>query len=210
MPVAMAAEDELVRSLIFSRFFPGNIHTDSVLWAFGKTLDDGAAHESGVAVSLAPTVAEIHRVGCSIAANQNADRGEPEPGPKRKYYCGYRRAKVSGLPLVGDTYEVTLTIDGEGGEPSHVDVALHYKVQGTNPRANARTIAGLALAAAFGPPDPYICAKDQQDDKHPLVREGITCLTAGFVDRWPSLYLGEVSKDDGRWEVTQRDGPPRA
>ncbi|WP_206240389.1 hypothetical protein [Novosphingobium terrae] len=204
----MTQDDELARSLIFKRFFPGNIHTDASLWAFGATEADGKAHESGLALSLAPTSDALHRAGCAIAAAQNKTKGEPEPGPLRRYYCGYRQARVSDLPLEGETYAVTLNIDGATDISAHVDVALSYKVEGKNPRANARTKAGMALAEAFGPAVPYICTCDSTDKEHPLVKNGLDCLTSAFVDRWPNLYLGEIKQTDQGWTLDQT--PPAA
>ncbi|WP_232494895.1 hypothetical protein [Novosphingobium kaempferiae] len=208
MAEPMSSDDELARSLVFNRFFPGNIHTDESLWAFGKTRDDDKAHESGLALSLIATEENIHSAGCQIAAAQNAERGEPEPGPKRKYYCGYRKAKVNELPLVGDDYEVSLTIDGEGGNPAHVDVALAYKVDTKHLRAHARTKAGLLLAAAFAPAVPHICECANDDDEHPLVKNGLDCLTTAFADRWPDLNLGTVVRGSHGWSIEA--GPPHS
>jgi hypothetical protein len=47
----------------------------------------------------------VHRIGCKIAASQNERAGHPPPGPKRRYYCGFRSASYASLPNLGDGYQ---------------------------------------------------------------------------------------------------------
>lgn len=181
--------DTIARCLIYNRFFPGNIHTDKILFSFGASGPDGKAHESAVLRSLTPQEGDVHRAGCKIAASQNLARGEPPPGPERKYYCGFREACVGEMQLEDETWRVVLTNVPEHGEDAHVDVALELLVEGRSARSVARTDAGLALAEAFGPPLPHVCACDAADEEHPLVRLGPECLTSGLKDRWPNLRI---------------------
>src|SRR4051794_22625853 len=95
-------DDHLSRCIIYDKAFSGALHTDSNLFIFGKTQEDGASHESGVLRSLASDDAEVHEIGCGIAAKQNIERDNPTRGPKRRYYCGFRTAKVSEIPAGGD------------------------------------------------------------------------------------------------------------
>lgn len=189
MAIIIERTDAIARCLIYNRFFPGNIHTDAILFAFGASGEDGRAHESAVLRSLAPEASDVHRIGCKIAAVQNASRGEPEPGPSRKYYCGFRHAAIGDIQLEGESWRVVLTSAPEHGEDAHVDVALELLTDGRSARAVARTDAGLALAEAFGPPHPHVCACDGEDGEHPLVRLGEGCLTSGLKDRWPDLRV---------------------
>lgn len=189
MAVPIEASDTIARCLIYNRFFPGNIHTDAVLFAFGGSGADGKAHESAVLRSITPEASEVHRIGCKIAGSQNASRGEPAPGPDRKYYCGFREACVGDLQLEDDAWRVTLTNVPEHGEEAHVDVALELLAEGKSARSVARTDAGLALAEAFGQPVAHVCHCDIGDDEHPFVKLGVHCLTSGLKDRWPNLMI---------------------
>ena len=164
------ASNELSRCIIYDRAFRNNLHVDEALFIFAQTREDGASHESGVLRRLAPAANDVHRIGCAIAHAQNARKQFPPPGPNRRYYCGFRTATVSDLQLIGPGYEVTLTMDNEGEEPAHVDIALLVSATSKNERATIRTDAGLSLAEAFGPAEGYICEVDRGDHQHPLVK----------------------------------------
>lgn len=182
--------DELSRCIIFDRAFDGEVHSDELLWRFEKTKDDGASHESAILRRLAPEPSDVHRIGCGIAALQNSRKNEPPPGPTRRYYCGFRSASVSSLPTEGPDFTLVYRNVPEGGEAAHVDVALFVTAEGVNARANRRTIAGIALAEVFGPPEPHVCDCDSHDHNHPIVKRGPSCLTSGLRDRWPTLQFG--------------------
>lgn len=188
MGVEVNPADAIARCLIYSQLFDGDIHVDQRLWAFQKSGDDGASHLSGVLRSLAPTDADVHKKGCAIARRQNADRGEPERGPTRKYYCGHRTAKVSELPLEGEGYKVRLTNEEENGDPAHVDVALYVYADSKSARNTIKANAGMALAEVFGPPIPHVCHEDNGDEQHPL-RRMPDCLTAGLSARWTEAFV---------------------
>ncbi len=190
MGVPITQDDEVSRCIIYDRFFSGNIHLDSHLFIFGQAGSDGAAHESLILRCLAPDDEDVHRAGCRITERQNTRKGQPPSGPDRRYYCGFRNARVSDLELVGDDYVVTLSNIEEYGEVAHVDVALQISVKGKSARGTRRTAAGLALAEAFGPPIPHICPCDALDAEHPIVRLGVECLTSGLRNRWPTLIIG--------------------
>ena len=193
MTIELVADDRVSRCIIFDRAFDDNAHVDELLWRFESSDADGVYHESAVLRRLAAPSAEVHRIGCAIAAGQNARKQEPPPGRKRRYYCGYRSATFGDLPTAGDGYTVTISHSPEGGEESHLDVALTIHVEGRSARAVRRTDAGLALAEHFGPPRPHRCACDATDDKHPFDLLGADCLIAGLTERWPSINLSEVS-----------------
>jgi hypothetical protein len=176
MPVELVEDDSISRCIIHSRFFNDNVHTDSMLWQFGESKADGASHESGVLRRLAPSDDEVNRIGCSMAAFQNARDCEPPPGPKRRYYCGFRTARYGDLPLESEGYRLVITNIPENGEESHLDFALTITVQGRAPRANRKTDAGLALAEHFSPARPHRCTCDLQDNEHPFSKFGESCL----------------------------------
>jgi hypothetical protein len=163
-------DDELSRCIIYSKAFASNIHVDGRLFVFGQTGADGASHESGVLRRLAQADDEVHRIGCNIAHIQNERiQPPPPPGPKRRYYCGFRTAKVRDLCLEGEGYSIKLCLDGEGGMEAHVDIALTIFSQDGNERATIRTDAGLAMADAFGPAATHLCPADAGDNLHPLI-----------------------------------------
>jgi hypothetical protein len=191
--IQIAEDDFISRCIIFSRFFHQNIHTDAMLWQFGETKDDGAAHESAVLRRFAQSSNDVHRIGCKIAASQNQNKHNPPPGPKRRYYCGFRTARYGDLPLVDDGYEIVIRHVPEHGEYSHLDVALTVSGSTKSERATHRTNAGLALAECFGHPDAHRCACDLSDDEHPFAKHGTRCLTAAFKDRWPALTFSTDS-----------------
>lgn len=186
--LSIAATDQVSRCIIYDKAFDKNVHTDDFLWLFGKTMDDGASHESAVMRRLAPTANDVHEIGCGIASVQNTARGEPPAGPKRKYYCGFRTALFGNLPTHGDGYYFTITHSPEGDIYSHVDVALTVTVEGRNAKAVRRTDAGLALAEQFGAPVPHVCACDAEDKLHPLSQWGPECLTGPNGGRWPEMF----------------------
>jgi hypothetical protein len=155
MSVESEKSDQISRCIIFDRFFQANVHTDELLWVFGKTSEaTGASHESAVLRRLSPDAAHVHSIGCAIAGHQNIGRGNPPPGDRRRYYCGFRTAAVSDIPSEGDGYSITLTNLPENGVESHVDVAVTITVEGRSAKATRRTDAGIALAEQFGPPEP--------------------------------------------------------
>ncbi len=187
MPEVITDADEISRCIIFNRAFKDDIHVDGYLWRFDNSDDDGISHESAVLRRLAPDPPHVHNIGCEIAAEQNERRQTP-PGPKRRYYCGFRTASYASLPKSGENYEVTFTVDGEGHD-AHVDVALKILVDGKSARAVCRTNAGLELAEQFGLPAPHRCECDAGDDHHPFGRWGDDCLTDGLKDRWADLVV---------------------
>ena len=165
-------EDIISRCIIFDRAFLGSEHIDGYLFRFeGSSKVDGASHESAVLRRLAPMDADVHAIGCKIAAVQNARKGEPPRGPKRRYYCGFRSARVKDLQLCGDQYTVVLDNDGEGAEPAHVDVALVVASSDRSEKATIITEAGLALAEVFGAATPHVCYMDVDDTAHPINRD---------------------------------------
>jgi hypothetical protein len=189
MSVEIGESDYLSRCIIYDRFFSGNIHVDKLLFQFGPAKEDGACHESLVLRSLAPTDEEVHMIGCKIASDQNARKGNPPPGPNRKYYCGFRTANVASIVCEGDGYQIELRNVEENGEPSHVDLALRITVDGKSARNTRRLAAGLSLAEAFGPPTPFVCSNDHGDAEHPFEKWGPKCLSDGFQDRWPGIVI---------------------
>lgn len=176
MAVDIVSDDLISRCIIYARAFDGEVHVNSRLWPFGASGEDGAAHESGVLRRLAADDIQVHRIGCQIAAGQNAAKGEPPSGPNRRYYCGFRTARCGDLLMMGEGYHIVLTNVAENGEESHVDIALFITVEGKNARANRRTDAGLSFAEAFGPAVPFVCECDSLDDHHPINRFGVKCL----------------------------------
>lgn len=192
MCVEIDDADEISRCIIFDRAFEDDLHVDALLWRFESKDDDGVYHESAVLRRLAPEEADVHRIGCGIAAAQNARKKEPEPGPRRRYYCGFRTASYASLPSEGEGFIIAITNMPEGGEDAHVDVALTVTAESKNARAVSRTDAGLALAEQFGPPAPHRCECDIADDLHPFSRWGAECLLSGLRDRWPSVQLHEI------------------
>ncbi|WP_126665522.1 hypothetical protein [Croceibacterium ferulae] len=193
MTVEINDGDELARCIIFDRAFENDIHVDELLWQFGATKADGASHESAVLRRLAPYPEDVHRIGCRIAAFQNERKGNPPPGPGRRYYCGFREASFASLPKGGDGYRIEYLNVPENGEKAHVDVALYILVEGRSAKAVRRTEAGLAIAEHFGPPAPHQCEVDYEDAQHPFALYGRDCLVSGLRDRWPSLSLQENS-----------------
>ncbi|MGQ3100234.1 MAG: hypothetical protein ACT6RX_04285 [Sphingopyxis solisilvae] len=194
--------DEISRCIIYDRAFEHDLHVDAFLWRFESKSDDGVYHESAVLRRLAPDGSDVHKIGCSIAATQNFRKSEPQPGPSRRYYCGFRTAAVASLPCSGEGYLVVLTHLPEDGEHAHVDVALHLTVEGRSARATCRTNAGLALAEQFGPPASHCCECDATDEYHPLALWGDECLFSGLRDRWSDLKLcdNQVIADDAGYE----------
>ncbi|MFE1598150.1 hypothetical protein [Methylobacterium sp. ID0610] len=177
--MTIEADDEISRSIIFDKAFQNSIHVDKVLFVFGQSKEDGRSHESAILRRLAPEDTDVHRIGCKIAHKQN-QRKNPPPGPKRKYYCGFRTAKYNNMQLSGDKWEIFLTIAPEDGEESHVDVALMVHSEDRNERATIKTDAGLALAEAFGPAVEYVCECDHGDEHHPLHKDP-ECLKRGLA-----------------------------
>lgn len=195
MAVEIAKTDYISRCIIFDRFFQSNVHTDELLWVFGKTSETtGASHESAVLRRLSPKPDDVHSIGCAIARYQNVGRGDPPPGDGRRYYCGFRTAAVSDIPIEGEGYRIKLTSLPENGVESHVDVAVTITAQGRSAKATRRTDAGIALAEQFGPPEPHICECDVADDYHPFNRWGTSCLFSGLLDRWPDLYIPGIKE----------------
>lgn len=186
--MSIDASDAIARCIIYDPLFSGSIHTDANLWVFGKTAADGASHHSAVLRSLAVNDDDVHVAGCQIAAMQNASRGEPPPGEKRRYYCGFRNAVVASLPLKTERYEVVLTLSPENGIDAHVDVALTVFGDTKQEKANRRTEAGLALAEQFDPAIPHTCFCDQDDAMHPIARFTVSCLMGGLTE-----YAKEVA-----------------
>jgi hypothetical protein len=173
MPVALVAEDQVSRCIIYPRFFRNNRHIDELLWQFGQSGADGASHESGVLRRLAPADEDVNRIGCSIAALQNTRLGSPPPGSgSRRYYCGFRNARYGDLPLEDDGYKLVVTNVPENGEEAHLDFALTITVDGKTARNNRKTDAGLALAEHFGPITIHRCECDLNDENHPFAVSG--------------------------------------
>ncbi len=174
-------DDVLSRCIIYDRAFQDDVHVDSLLMRFDSGADDdGIYHESCFLKRLLPRDEDVHQLGCEMAAAQNRRKNEPEPGPKRRYYCGFRNARISDLQLEGPNFSVTLTLDGENGQPAHVDVALKISVAGKSARATVRTLAGMTLAEAFGEASEHICECDAGDQHHPLSRDR-DCLRRGLI-----------------------------
>jgi hypothetical protein len=197
MPVDIMPDDVISRCIIYARFFKDGLHTDSKLWEFGKTSEDGLVHESGVLRRIAIANDDVHRIGCGIAEGMNTNHQIERGDPKRRYYCGFRNATVGDLPLVCDEYVIHISNVPEGGEESHVDVALEYKVEGRNQRAVVRTDAGMALAERFGPPVSFMCQCDNDDADHPLVKYGPNCLVDGLHHQWQRGEALELAASAG-------------
>lgn len=172
-------DDEIARCIIFPKAFQGAIHTDEMLFSFGETKADGASHESGVLCRLTAGSEGIHSIGCGIAAFQNEQRNFEPASAKRRFYCGFRKAIARDVSISGDGYKVTLTLDGEGGQEAHIDIALFVEGETKNERNLYKVEAGMALAEVFGPVDPHMCATDADNDRHPLVVDP-DCLTRGM------------------------------
>ena len=189
MPVELDGADEISRCIIYDRAFEADAHVDSHLWRFENSSPDGVYHESAVLRRLAPTEDDVHQIGCGIAQRQNERKQQPEPGPKRRYYCGFRTATLISLPRQGDGYSVEFTNLPEDGEEAHIDVALIITVEGKSARAVRRTDAGLALAEQFGPPAPHVCECDLNDGHHPINAWGEQCLCKELTQQWSSVRL---------------------
>ena len=182
--------DDISRCIIYDRAFADELHSDDKLWQFDSSADaNGIYHQSAVARRLAPRPVDVHAIGCGIAAAQNERKGDPPPGRQRRYYCGFRTASHSDLPLVGDGYRVTLCIAPEDGVDAHVDVALEVEGATRGQRANNRTNAGMALAEVFGLPEPHVCDRDSDDTEHPIARNGVECLFTNLRHKWQHLRL---------------------
>ncbi len=204
MPVDINDGDEISRCIIYDRAFDHDVHVDALLWRFEGAKGDGASHESAVLRRLAPETDDVHRIGCNIASHQNQRKNNPPPGKARRYYCGFRTASYASLPKQGNGYRISFVHAPEGGEEAHVDVALTILVEGKSAKAVRRTDAGLALAERFGPPTPFCCECDLQDDQHPFAIWGADCLTAGIRDRWPDLVFSV-----GDEATANDDDPPQ-
>ena len=164
-------DDLLSRCIIYDKAFERNMHVDARLVVFEASAADGACHVSGVLRRLAPADVDVHRIGCGVAFLQNGRKKPPPlPGRGRKYYCGFRTARVGELPLNGDGYSLRLTLDCENGEPAHVDIALLVFEDNKSARAAIKADAGLAIADAFGPAVEYVCSNDHGDNHHPLIK----------------------------------------
>jgi hypothetical protein len=172
MPEEILDTDEICRCIIFDRAFQQELHVNEFLWRFDSSRNaSGDYEESGVLRRLAPMDDDVHHFGCGLAAGQN-EKNQPESGPKRRYYCGFRVAKFRNLPEDTDKYSISYIND----EGAHVAVILSIKVTSRSARANCRTDAGLALAEQFGPPVPFICDCDANDQNHPINLWGEACL----------------------------------
>lgn len=169
--MSLLPEDLVSRCIIYNRAFKSNVHIDELLFAFNASDSGGACHELGVLRRLAPANADVHRIGCGIANKQNERKSPPPlPGPDRRYYCGFRTATVRDLPVFGDGYSLRLILDGENGEPAHVDIALVVHEKDRSARATIKVDAGLAIAEAFGAAVEHICSSDAGDAHHPLIQ----------------------------------------
>lgn len=180
MSLVLLEDDTISRCLIFPKAFRERMHADELLWPFdspGQERDgQHSYHESGVLRRLAPSDDDVHMIGCRIAAKQNAQRNEPPPGAKRRYYCGFRSAVMRNIAVRGPRYEVRITHAPEGGEEAHLDIELVVSASTRSARANTRTEAGIVLAEAFGKPERHICLCDENDPHHPLEAFGAECL----------------------------------
>lgn len=191
MPVEIDDSDEISRCIIYDRAFDQDIHVDEKLWIFGRADSDNLSHESAVLRRFAPQADDVHQIGCNIAEHQNERNDQPERGPKRRYYCGFRTAPFASLPKGGEGFEILIRHDPEDGVKAHVDVALRVTVEGKNARAGCRTEAGLALAEQFGPPAGHQCECDNDDDHHPIALWGLCCLTGGLSGRWHGIMVDD-------------------
>ncbi len=189
MPVSIEEGDEISRCIIYDRAFNENIHVNSHLWQFGASRADGTYHESAVLRSFAPRAADVHQIGCNIAAVQNERKKNPPPGRKRRYYCGFRTAPFCALPTSGEGFAIRITHAPEGDVEAHVDVELEIFLEDKHARANCRTEAGLALAEQFGEPVAHRCECDTHDDQHPLALWGPQCLIGGLRKEEADLLL---------------------
>ena len=190
--------DLISRCIVYAKAFQDNIHINQHLFVFSSAKPDGASHESCVSRVVAITDAEVHAFGCDLAKKQNIDRKEPERGPKRRYYCGFRTSKYGDLRLTGDKYDIVLTLDGENGNRAHIDVALTVQSHDRNERNTIKLDAALHFAAAFGPATPFVCEEDAGDVHHPVVKNPLCLDEAG-----PDFELLETlrAKDlDGQQE----------
>lgn len=176
--------DEIARCIIFDKAFSHDVHIDEHLWIFGQSDEHGKSHESALLVRLAQEPEMLHAMGCHIAAVQNTFRNDPVPGPKRRYYCGYRLARFGDLPKAGDGYTIEISLQPENGLEAHLDVALTIHVSGKSARRTRKTDAGLALAEQFGAPVPHVCKCDEADTFHPINQWGEKCLFGSDTSRW--------------------------
>lgn len=179
MTDTIRGDDEIARCIIFPKAFQGAVHTDEVLFVFTQSGADGASHESGVLCRLAPSDADIHSVGCGIAAFQNGRANIEPESEKRRYYCGFRKALARHVEMIGDKFRITLNLDGEGGQAAHVDIALIVDSDSRSERTAIKVEAGMTLAEAFGSPVPHICDVDADNPRHPLHADS-GCLTRGL------------------------------
>ncbi|MGY4281489.1 hypothetical protein ACVWXO_000709 [Bradyrhizobium sp. LM2.7] len=187
MAAEISDDDHVSRCIVYNKFFRDDIHTDELLWQFGQSDSSGAAHESGVLRSLAPSLDEVHGIGCKIVAIQNERLQNPAPGDKkRRYYCGCRTARAGDLPKEEEGFTLALSLVEEHGLKAHVDFALTVKGDTKSARAVNRTNAGLALAECFGETEAHVCDCDRDDMMHPIARFGPECV---IVRRHGSLSL---------------------
>lgn len=168
------ADDKISRCIIYGKAFHNSLHINNNLFRF-----DQSPRESLVARSIMPDDADVHAKGCSIAEAQNARINPPSGDPKRRYYCGFRTARVGDISKKGFNYELIIEIRPEDGDNSHVHVELVVQESNKSERNRIKTEAGLEMAEAFGPAEPHVCDCDLLDEKHPLTQNP-RCLIDGL------------------------------
>lgn len=173
MTTPIDPSESISRFIIYDTLFEGNVHTDNVLFPVAGEKPDGYYHWSGVLRKIIPIDQDVHNIGCDTAANQNVAKNDPPPGPKRRYYCGFRSATAGDIGIKEDDCVVELINDHN----HHVDIRLKVNLTAKAAKANARTNALMAIAEVFSDPVPHICECDSEDGEHPLTKYGPACLS---------------------------------
>lgn len=82
------------------------------------------------------------------------------------------------MPLVEDEFEIRLTLDKEGGEDAHVDIALVVHSQDKSVRGMILAEVRMRLVEAFDSRAvEWICDDEREDLEHPLKNGLIVCAT---------------------------------
>lgn len=170
----LSDDDVISRCIIYGKAFKGGFHVNDNLFRF-----DQSPRESVVARSVMPRSEDVHEKGCSIAELQNSRTNPPSGDPKKRYYCGFRSARIGDIETKGYSYELVIELREENGDKSHVHIELLVDEPNKSERNRIKTEAGLDLADSFGPAEEYICKCDCNDDHHPL-KINPRCLIDGL------------------------------
>jgi|CXWL01.1.fsa_nt_gi hypothetical protein len=178
MPTHGIKEDDAAARLIFfATAFENDVVRDEQLWRFTNVKTARNRYETSLYLRrMIPVDAEVHEVGCKLAAAQNSSRGNPPPGDiTRRYYCGFSDAQIAGLRLSDDRYWTELELAEQDGIAAHLAFFLQTADGSKKERADWRTEACAKLSAALTPIKLHRCAADLGDGHHPTQRFGVKC-----------------------------------